>query len=286
MSVTRSGVANRQRAEAISAHEVVVGMGARKSLSKKLRFEVLKRDKFTCQYCGAKAPDVLLNVDHVKPVCDGGGNDILNLIAACENCNNGKGAHPLSDDSALAKKHARMSQLQERREQLAMMSEWQNDLASLESDAIMHVCRYYQRLVPGWSLSESAIAKCRGYVAKHGLEHVMSVIRTMAAKCVRIQDGKATEESTITATSAMLSALKHKEEHDRDPARARLLYIRGIIRNRCSYCPEQHTLDLLKKAYAAGVSIDDLSDAAKAARAFTSCEYKVEQLIDEATDSR
>lgn len=29
----------------------------RKQLSKKLRFEVFKRDSFTCQYCGKKSPE-------------------------------------------------------------------------------------------------------------------------------------------------------------------------------------------------------------------------------------
>ena len=29
----------------------------REPISKKLRFEVFKRDSFTCQYCGSKAPD-------------------------------------------------------------------------------------------------------------------------------------------------------------------------------------------------------------------------------------
>jgi len=40
----------------------------RKAISKKLRFEVYKRDKFTCQYCGRKAPDVILEIDHINPV--------------------------------------------------------------------------------------------------------------------------------------------------------------------------------------------------------------------------
>ena len=39
-------------------------MAERKPLSKKIRFEVFKRDAFTCQYCGQMAPDVLLEVDH------------------------------------------------------------------------------------------------------------------------------------------------------------------------------------------------------------------------------
>ena len=36
----------------------------RKSISKKARFEVFKRDSFTCQYCGRTAPDVVLHLDH------------------------------------------------------------------------------------------------------------------------------------------------------------------------------------------------------------------------------
>ena len=44
----------------------------RKALSQKIRFEVFKRDSFTCQYCGRKAPDVVLQVDHIVPVAKGG----------------------------------------------------------------------------------------------------------------------------------------------------------------------------------------------------------------------
>ena len=72
---------------------------SRKSLSNKLRFEVLKRDGFTCQYCGAKAPDVQLEVDHIYPVKLGGKNELDNLITACRRCNHGKLATPLEDVS-------------------------------------------------------------------------------------------------------------------------------------------------------------------------------------------
>lgn len=47
-------------------------MAKREPLSKGIRFEVFKRDNFTCQYCGAKAPDVILEVDHINPVKLGG----------------------------------------------------------------------------------------------------------------------------------------------------------------------------------------------------------------------
>lgn len=69
----------------------------RVALSKRLRFEVFKRDDFTCQYCGAQPPAVVLEVDHIHPVAEGGKNDTENLITACEACNRGKGKRLLGN---------------------------------------------------------------------------------------------------------------------------------------------------------------------------------------------
>lgn len=60
------------------------------SVSKRTRFEVLRRDNHTCRYCGGAAPDVTLTVDHVTPVALGGTDDPSNLVAACRDCNAGK----------------------------------------------------------------------------------------------------------------------------------------------------------------------------------------------------
>ena len=68
----------------------------RKAISKKLRFEVFKRDSFTCQYCGSTPPKVILEVDHIDPVAAGGSDDMDNLITACFPCNRGKAANPLT----------------------------------------------------------------------------------------------------------------------------------------------------------------------------------------------
>lgn len=71
-------------------------MSKRKAISKKVRFDIFKRDGFKCAYCGAHPPSVLLHVDHIRPVVDGGGNEDENLVTACEPCNLGKGARLLS----------------------------------------------------------------------------------------------------------------------------------------------------------------------------------------------
>lgn len=60
------------------------------AVSKRLRYEILRRDNHTCRYCGGSAPDVVLTVDHVTPTALGGSDDPSNLVAACKDCNAGK----------------------------------------------------------------------------------------------------------------------------------------------------------------------------------------------------
>ena len=64
------------------------------AVSKRLRYEVLRRDGSTCRYCGRSAPEVILTVDHVVPVALGGADDPSNLVTACRDCNSGKSATP------------------------------------------------------------------------------------------------------------------------------------------------------------------------------------------------
>jgi len=74
----------------------------------RLRFGILSRDNFTCQYCGRKAPDVILHIDHIRPLSKGGSSNKDNLITACQECNYGK-------SDVLLKAH-RLKNEQERRE--------------------------------------------------------------------------------------------------------------------------------------------------------------------------
>lgn len=73
-------------------------------VSKRLRFEILRRDQFKCRYCGTVAAERELRVDHVIPEALGGSSDPSNLAAACEPCNTGKTSvaidGPVVDDVA------------------------------------------------------------------------------------------------------------------------------------------------------------------------------------------
>ena len=65
---------------------------SRSPISSKLRFDVLRRDKYVCQYCGACGPNVELEIDHIIPVARGGKDEMNNLKTACFDCNRGKGS--------------------------------------------------------------------------------------------------------------------------------------------------------------------------------------------------
>jgi hypothetical protein len=60
------------------------------AVSKRLRYEVLRRDNHACRYCGATAPEAKLTVDHVQPSALGGSDEPANLVTACSSCNSGK----------------------------------------------------------------------------------------------------------------------------------------------------------------------------------------------------
>jgi len=59
------------------------------------RREVLRRDHFTCQYCGKHTPD--LTIDHVIPRHVGGPHAWTNVVAACASCNHRKGGRNVED---------------------------------------------------------------------------------------------------------------------------------------------------------------------------------------------
>ena len=55
------------------------------------RENIMTRDKYTCQYCGARPLKKELTLDHVIPKSRGGGNTWENLVSACKKCNQKKG---------------------------------------------------------------------------------------------------------------------------------------------------------------------------------------------------
>lgn len=142
-------------------------MSERKPIPKKIRFEVFKRDRFTCQYCGRMAPDVILEIDHIKPVAEGGENDILNLVTACKDCNRGKGKTLLSDDAVIKKQQKQLTELAERKEQNEMMIMWKREMLQIFEDQLESINDLI-RSMTGYGLSD------------HGKRKVRKVLKTFS----------------------------------------------------------------------------------------------------------
>jgi hypothetical protein len=63
-------------------------------ISYRIRYKVLKRDRFKCQACGSTPADdkrVKLQIDHIIPWSKGGETVLDNLQTLCHYCNLGKG---------------------------------------------------------------------------------------------------------------------------------------------------------------------------------------------------
>jgi 5-methylcytosine-specific restriction endonuclease McrA len=59
------------------------------------RREILRRDNYTCQYCGKHTTD--LTIDHIIPRHSGGPHMWTNVVAACASCNHHKGGRTLEE---------------------------------------------------------------------------------------------------------------------------------------------------------------------------------------------
>jgi hypothetical protein len=155
----------------------------RKSLSKRTRFEVFKRDGFTCQYCGSRPPDIILHCDHIDPVCEGGTDDIANLITSCADCNLGKGGIPLGDlaptpDTELARLE-RMQELAELRAYQDVESQYEE----LVSSTVESLCDIWCRV---WVTSYAPDTDIEAWVRQYGPQAIHAALSSCCGKHGRI----------------------------------------------------------------------------------------------------
>lgn len=109
-------------------------MAERKTLSKRTRFEVFKRDGFRCTYCGQRPPEVVLVIDHVVPVAGGGDDSPENLTTSCYTCNAGKGAVALGQVMPVIDEEAMLEALQEVAERRMAMEGYYAEQATFQQD--------------------------------------------------------------------------------------------------------------------------------------------------------
>ena len=161
---------------------------ARKSISKKTRFDVFKRDGFICQYCGAHPPAVILHIDHIVPLALGGANSIDNYVTACAPCNLGKSATSLAEIPQSLKDKA--GEVAERELQLAGYQKVMDGKRLRLEEEAAQVSEIYEEFNAGYTLSASALVSVRKFIDAIG---VHEVCKAMEGACTRPTVRKGTE---------------------------------------------------------------------------------------------
>lgn len=237
---------------------------SRVAMSKKLRFEVFKRDKFTCQYCGAKAPDVVLNADHIHPVAEGGTNDILNLVTACEPCNGGKGARLLDDDSVVERQRAQLEILESRREQLQMMLEWRDELERVKTDTVEMISdRIGDR--GGFVPNENGKSDLRKWLKKFSFDEVLSAVDEAFDIYMKWDADKPNKDAWHVAFKKIPGVCSIRRQSVEKPYLQSLFYTQGILRRRFRDRTGNYVRALEEMITEWGADADLLQDIAKVA---------------------
>jgi 5-methylcytosine-specific restriction endonuclease McrA len=78
------------RVPSVIRRRVYINVRKRREQSSMKRLRIYMRDKYRCQYCGEKKAVGALTIDHILPRSRGGDNSPINVVTACEKCNNRK----------------------------------------------------------------------------------------------------------------------------------------------------------------------------------------------------
>jgi hypothetical protein len=249
------------------------------AISKKVRFEVFKRDSFTCQYCGRKAPDVVLQADHIEPTSKGGSDDYLNLTTSCVECNQGKSDRKLDDQSAVARQRKQLEDLQERQEQISMMLQWQRTLVDLDQEAVNEAASFWCSLADWYAITEDGKTNLRKLVRRYGLDAVLYAMRNAVDYFKHNDDGSLTPESTEKAFSKIGGIIRITEAEAEKPWLREMFYTRGIVRNRM-HCVDYVAKEILEQAYEAGIPTEVSRRVALDARSWTAWKDEMYDLLD------
>lgn len=159
---------------------------SRKALGKKIRFEVFKRDAFTCQYCGSKPPSVVLEVDHIHPVAAGGKDAVDNLITACFDCNRGKSDVLLSSIPASLEERAAI--LAEKQEQVKAYGRLIKSIKRKEEKSIDAVQDVFGTYFEGFSFTPKFRESVRVFIQKMPIDEVEQAMHTACSRIRRRDD--------------------------------------------------------------------------------------------------
>lgn len=202
-------------------------MSQRKSISKKIRFEVFKRDSFKCVYCGSSAPDVMLEIDHIQPVSKGGDNNIINLVTACNSCNNGKSNKTLNENATVTKQKQELDTLNKKREQLKLMQKWRQELLNYDNELLLFYEKQIHNYCTLYTLNEVGKQRLLSIIKKYSQEEILYAID---ASFTQYYNAEYPEDTWNKAFNMIVRIIENKRKKP-NPVMKEIYYARGILRN-------------------------------------------------------
>lgn len=157
------------------------------AFSKRKRFEIFKRDAFTCQYCGNTPPTVVLEVDHILAVANGGDDDPLNLTTSCFDCNRGKSDVALNQVTKNRK--VNLEYEKEGFEQLKLYNKFLKDRREFIDEIIERLGTYWHDAYlgqEGFVFGTSRAASIRTFLKYLNEEEILSYIDIAFSKFATI----------------------------------------------------------------------------------------------------
>lgn len=246
-------------------------------ISVKKRFEVFKRDSFTCQYCGLAAPEVILHIDHIEPVSKGGSNDILNLITSCKGCNLGKGARRLSDNSVVVQEAKILADQADRISQMKLLVKWKKSLVE-ENRSASKILASHIYDIYGVEVSDAFLKSSERNIKNYGLEEMLTSCDISYAAYV--EDDQ--EEDQIEKFLNYIPKIAYRRQEERkNPVIGIARKISFTAKKRWYHC-DPNILYKEIQGYIENHSIDivDIENAIYSSNGIMKFREKIEELIE------
>lgn len=250
-------------------------MSERKSISKKTRFEVFKRDNFTCQYCGRSAPEVILEIDHINPVKNGGDNNIMNLITSCFDCNRGKGKRKLTENEEIKLQIEQLKEINKKREQLEMLLKWKKELDNFENEQVDKIEELLYDAT-GNTFSEYGRTNCIKNIKEFGFEEVYESTKISIDQYYNQEDPDSA--SIVFNYIGRICWMRRKQKND--PSMYKINYLCKIAKNNFHYFNNIQTKMFLKKYYKEE-DFDDLKEIFSTSKNWTELKENLSYYYEE-----
>lgn len=191
------------------------------------------------------APDVVLEIDHINPVVNGGDNDIMNLVTSCFDCNRGKGKKKLTEKDEIKKQQEQLKELNEKREQLKMMLEWKEELNNFEDEQV-DKC---EELIFDFhnELTEIGRSNFKKWIKKYGFMEVFETFEVSLNQYVKFNKDGNVDSATVSKAIDYVP---------------KIINSKGILRNRGMLYSEKRLYIFLNEVCADEVEYEMIKDIA------------------------